>query len=198
MRVSGQRASTVRAAVPVTAKAFFALALAFLLLSVAVDFLPVREASDLDHYRPYTGTAPWSIAHIRPGDPIERHATRLGPPSRDQGGASGAPRVVQWTSPRDLTLTLDARGEIVEVLADSVTAGEETLVSTGMSRAEVERVLGRGSLRTSTRPTGSGVISLGWTEVSKTLSYDNGGAVFEITLVKDGVAYVRAFRQPRT
>ncbi len=181
-----------------TAKALFALALAFLLLSVAADFLPVREASDLDHYRPYTGTAPWSVAHIRVGDPIERHAARLGPPSRDQAGKGGASRVVQWTSPGDLTLTLDAQGVIVEVFADSVTAGEETLVFAGMSRAEVERVLGRGSVRTATRPSGSGVISLGQEEVSKTLIYDNGGAVFEVTLVEDGVAHVRAFRPPGT
>ncbi len=177
-----------------TARALFGLALLFLLLSVATDLLPSREASDLDAYRPHVGTAPWTAARVRPGDSFDRHATRLGPPTRDPGKPGEAPRVVQWTAPRDLTLTLDAQGQVTEVLGDDVTAGDEVLVHTGMTLAEVQRVLGRGSLRISTRPTGSGVISIGRSEVSRTLTYDNGGVTFEITFTEDSVRYVRAFK----
>lgn len=174
-----------------TAKSLLGLALLFLLMSVAMEFVPVREASDLDQYQRYEGTEPWAVAKVRPGDALSAHLPRLGAPDQDRPSSSG--RGVEWTSPSDLKLTLNKDGEIFDVWGRSLTAGQTTLISTGLSQAEVERILGPGKVQRSTQP-GSGVISLGSREVGRTLSYENGGVRFEITLEEDMVKYVRAVK----
>lgn len=173
-----------------TAKFLFGLALIFLVLSVAVDFLPVREATDLDQFKAYTGTEPWAVSNVRPGERLEKHQSRLGAPERDIDMKPG--HVIRWTSPRDITLTVSPIGEITEVLSDSITVLDKPIVSSSMSRAEIERVLGRGQVRTERRPSGSGVITLGYEEVSKTLIYENQGVRFELNLQQDSLRYVRA------
>ena len=174
------------------AKSLFALALVFLLLSVALEFVPARQASDLDQFERYAGSAPWAVGGIRPGDASAPHLAKLGPPERDTDMKPG--RVLRWSRPEDLTLSVTSDGEIVEVLGQSLTAAGKTLVHAGLSQAEIERVLGRGKVTRSTRPTGSGVISLGSTEVARILTYENGEVRFEITLEEDRVKHVRAVK----
>lgn len=173
-------------------RTLFGLALAFLLMSAAMEFAPVREGSDLDQYQRYAGTEPWAVAKVRPGDVLTAHLARLGPPDQDRTSSSG--RGVEWTSPSDLRLTVNKDGEISDVWGRSLTAGGTTLISTGLSQKEVECILGRGRVQTSTQPTGSGVISLGSREVGRTLSYESEGVRFEITLEEDQVKYVRAVK----
>ena len=168
------------------------LALAFLLISVVLRFGLTREASDLDRHQLYAGRDPWAVQKVRPGDRLTQHQARLGAPQKDLGSNGG--RVIQWTSPSELTLTVNEDGEIVDVWGRSLTAGDSTLIDTGLSEEEVARILGRGKVQKSTRPSGSGVISLGTVEVSRTLTYDDGGVRFEITLEEDQVKYVRAVK----
>ena len=172
--------------------ALLGLALALLSISVVLRFGLTREASDLDQHQLYAGTDPWAVQKVRPGDRLTQHQARLGAPQKDLG--SDGRRVVQWTSPSELMLTVNADGEIVEVWGRSLTAGDSTLIDTGLSEEEVARILGRGKVQKSTRPSGSGVISLGSVEMSRTMTYDDGGVRFEITLEEDQVKYVRAVR----
>jgi hypothetical protein len=174
------------------AKALFTLALIFLLLSLGLDYAPMREAPDLDRFQRYSGTDPWAIAGIRPGDTLAQHRRRLGPPVKDTDMKSVS--VLGWSRPEELSLTVSPEGEVVDVWGRSVTAGGNTLVYTGLSQAEVERILGRGKVLRSTRPTGSGVISLGSTEVGRILTYENGGVRFEVTLEENQVKHVRAVK----
>ena len=174
------------------ARSLFGLALVFLLLSLAFEFMPAREASDLDQFQRYSGTDPWAVGGVRPGDMLAQHQGRLGSPERDTDAKPG--RVLRWSRPEDLTLSIDPLGEVVEVMGQSVTVAGKTLVYAGLSQAEVERILGRGKVTRSTRPTGSGVISTGSTEVARILTCENGGVRFEITLEEDRVKHVRAVR----
>ena len=170
--------------------ALVGLALAFLSISVVLRFGLTRDASDLDQHQRYRGSDRWAVQKVRPGDRLTQHQARLGVPQKDLDGG----RVIQWTSPSELTLTVNEGGEIVDVWGRSLTAGDSTLIDTGLSEAEVTRILGRGKVQKSTRPSGSGVISLGSVEVSRTMTYDDGGVRFEITLEEDQVKYVRAVK----
>ncbi len=174
------------------ARSLLGLALVFLLLSLAFDLMPAREASDSDAFQRYSGTEPWAVAGVRPGEKLAQHRARLGQPERATDSRPG--RVLRWSRPEDLTLSVDPLDGVVEVLGPSVTVPGKTLVYPGLSQAEVERVLGRGKVTRSTRPTGSGVISIGSTEVARILTYENGGVRFEITLEEDGVKHVRAVK----
>ncbi len=169
----------------------FGLALAFLLISVAMDLVPAREEPDLDRDQRYSGTEPWAVANVRPGDALTAHLARLGAPDQDRTSSSG--RGVEWTRHGDLKLSVNREDEIFDVWGRSLTAGPATLIQTGLSQVEVERILGRGEVRRSTQP-GSGVISLGSKEVARILSYENDGVRFEITLQEDSVKHVRAVK----
>ena len=172
--------------------ALFGLTLAFLLVFVLLRFGLMRDASDLDQHPRYRGGDHWAVQKIRPGDRLTQHQARLGAPQKDL--SSNGEHVIQWTSPSELTLTVNEDGEIVDVWGRSLTAGDSTLIDTGLSEAEVTRILGRGKVQKSTRPSGSGVISLGSVEVSRTMTYDDRGVRFEITLEEDQVKYVRAVK----
>jgi hypothetical protein len=123
--------------------ALFGLALAFLSISVVLRFGLTRQASDLDQHQLYAGRDPWAVQKVRPGDRLTQHQARLGVPQKDLGSKGG--RVIQWTSPSELTLTVNEDGEIVDVWGRSLTAGDSTLIDTGLSQAEVTRILGRGT-----------------------------------------------------
>jgi len=69
----------------------------------------------------------------------------------------------------------------VDVWGRSLTAGDSTLIDTGLSEAKVARILGCGKVQKSTRP-------------SRTTTYDDGGVRFEVTLEEDQVKYVRAVK----
>jgi len=170
------------------------LALAFLLISVVLRFGSTREASDLDQHQLYAGRDPWAVQKVRPGDRLTQHQARLGAPQKDLGSNGG--RVIQWTSPSELMLTVNEDGEIVDVWGRSLTAGDSTLIDTGLSEAEVTRILGRGKVQRSTRPSGS-VISIGSVQVSTIMTFDDREVRFEITLEEDQVKHVRALKTTR-
>ena len=171
--------------------ALFGLALAFLSISVVLRFGLMHGASDLDQHQLYAGRDPWAVQKVRPGDRLTQHQARLGAPERDL--ASKGERVIQWTSPSELTLTVNEDGEIVEAWGRSLTAGDATLIDTGLSEAEVTRILGRGKVQRSTRPSGS-VISIGSVQVSTIMTFDDREVRFEITLEEDQVKHVRAVK----
>lgn len=175
-----------------TARSLFALAAFFLLLSFVFELAPARESSDLDQFQRYTGNDPWTLGGVRPGDSLAAHEARLGPPEPSGGGTPGG--VLRWSRPEELSLVADPLAGVVEVFGQTLKAGGKTLVYPGLSQAEVERILGRGKVTRSTRPTGSGVISIGSKEVARILTYDNGGVRFEITLEEDQVRHIRAVK----
>ena len=173
---------------PVISKAFFAVALILLLISVAVDFLPTRQATDLTGYTRYQGTAPWEVQQVRPGGRLSDQEVRLGPPDRTHEQYNV--RTLQWTS-RDLTVTANKDGVITEVLGRTLTAGADQIAHEGLGQAEVEQILGPARVKRSFMP-GSGVISIGFKESGRTLGYDNGGVRFEFEVREDQVRYIRA------
>jgi hypothetical protein len=152
----------------------------------------MREASDLDAHRRHTGTAPWSVEGVRPGDALGPHLTRLGPPARTTKAMASDVRT--WTSPGPLSVVTDAAGVVTDVTADSVESEGQDIVWSGLGQAEIERILGRGRVQKVTRP-GSGVISIfGGKEVGRVLTYENQGVRFELQLDDDTLNRVRAFR----
>lgn len=151
----------------------------------------VASDADFSEYTPYTGQAPLTVRGVRPGQTENDVVALLGPP--DRRGDSGY-RIVslQWQRFSDMVVTLDGTGRVSEVLGDRLTAGDEVVVSHGMSEADVRRVLGKpAKSRSHYRPSGSGVISLGRKRTGGTLSYRRDEQAIEITLLENGVGYVR-------
>lgn len=164
----------------------------------AVLFLAVfascyREASDAtlssDNVR-YRGTAPWAVDDIRPGQTLEEIKRIRGEP-RDQIGTTARP-TFRWPPPRDTSVTFDSTGRAVDVFGSTVTAEGRTLVTRGMDAAAIQQVLGKGRVSRHSRPTGSGVISIGQTTTGFSVSYENGGAGFEIATAGETPGWVRA------
>lgn len=170
-------------------RGLFVVALVFLVLSIGLEFTGSREAVDGDLKATYTGSDPWAVDSVRPGEVAAPHLDRLGPPRKDV--AVMGDRVLTWSSP-DLMLTLDAGGVVKEAWGRRLSAGELTLIASGASQEEVERRLGRGRVQKTTRPRGSGVISIGSVEVARILTYEAGGVRFEITIEDDQVKHIRA------
>lgn len=160
------------------------------LASVAVTVLACEQAAP-KHPPTAARSLTWSVDGIRPGDRIEPHRERLGPPERTIPERRGGTCFV-WQSPA-VTVSVDPAGVIVAVWGRTLTAGERRLVRTGARQDEVETALGSGELERVTRPT-SGVISLGRVEVGRSLGYDNGGLRFTIGLREDVVTSVCAMR----
>ncbi len=145
-------------------------------------------------YAPYSGSAALTIRGVYPGQAEDEVTALLGPPDRrlDSGY-----RIVslQWQRFSDMVVTLDAAGRVTEVLGDGLTGGAEAVVQHGMSEADVRQVLGKPvKSQGHYRPSGSGVISLGRERTGGTLTYVRDGRRIEITLLGNGVAYVRLNR----
>ena len=164
------------------------LSLFFLLLSIALEFPGSRRVTEGDPSPRYSGSEPWAVEQVRPGEPAGPHGNRLGPPQQDVS-AMGS-RILKWSQP-EVILTVDDEGAVREVWGKRLTAGSATLVWPGASSREVEAILGRGRVEKTTRPRG-GVISLGSVEVARILIYENADVRFEITLEDDQVRHIRA------
>ncbi|MDI1318959.1 MAG: hypothetical protein PSW75_02040, partial [bacterium] len=116
-----------------------------------------REATDSASAPRYTGTAPWTVDGVRPGQTLDEARKILGEPSETRGSRSA--RVVHW-SDKETMVTINAANVVVEIWGHSLKAGGQTVVGPGLSEAEVTQTLGSGkSARTSVQ--GSGVISFG-------------------------------------
>lgn len=168
------------------------------LLAVAALLLVVqagcwREATEpASFYSPYTGKDPLTIRGVSPGQSEEAVVALLGPPDRrnDAGTQTGS---IQWQRFPDMVVTFDLRTRrVTDVLGNQLDAGGETVVSSGMSEADVRAVLGKpAASKGRYQPSGSGVISIGMKRAGATLSYRRDGYDAEITENDGAVAYIR-------
>lgn len=101
----------------------------------------MRQVTDTElTYPRYTGTAPWTIAGIRPGMTLEEVKKLKGEPAKSLGNP---PLDFQWgrsASTAEFTVKVDAHGRITMVSGDSLSAGDRTLVGSGASEEEVKSV----------------------------------------------------------
>ncbi len=151
-----------------------------------------KVSTEVSEYSPYTGRDPLTIRGVWPGQDGAEVIALLGPPEHRASSGYGA-ETLQWRRFSNVAVTLEtAKGRVTEVLGDEVTAGKDTIVSKGMSEADVRQVLGKPAKeQTHYRPSGSGVISLGRKQAGRTLWYRRDGRTFEISVQENGVAYVR-------
>jgi hypothetical protein len=142
-----------------------------------------REANDTTHssvYPRYTGTAPWSIDGVRPGQTLDEIKRLRGDPAQALAPATSRSPTFRWPAPRATFVTFDAAGRAIDITGTTLVAEGRTLLDTAAESAAVEPVLGRGRVATHSQPSGSGVISLGSKVTGRTVAYENHGALFEI------------------
>lgn len=150
-----------------------------------------REATDSAAAPRYTGTAPWTVDGVRPGQTLDDAKKILGEPREFR--KSGSLRIAHW-SDHETMVTLNVTDQVTEVWGRSLKADGRTLIGPGLGEDEVTQTLGRGKT-TRTSVQGSGVISFGAKTTGHIFTYDNGGVAFEITVRADSTQHVRAFRR---
>lgn len=167
------------------------LRIAALAAFLASGGIGCQTATDPDPSYGPVSPPPWTIGGVRPGmtaDDVER---LLGPPttSRKNYGRTEA----TW---QEIGVTFDPSGRAVDVLGDRVTAANgSTVVSRGVSEAEVVGRLGPGKLKSSYQPSGSGVVSCSHRRNGGERRYEDGATVYTVSIYEDRLASVRA--QPR-
>lgn len=166
---------------------FFAACAA--LLALPACYREVSDASFPIQTR-YTGTAPWTIDGIRPGQTFDEVKRLLGEPLSSH--ESYGRRFARW-GPRDLSISFDPTGRADDVMGSSVKADGQTIVPVGISEEAVQQILGPGKVQKSYRPKGSGVISLGREHIGTTLIYDNAGVRFELCVFGEAAGHYRAY-----
>ena len=152
-----------------------------------------REANDLtlsSAYPRYTGTAPWEIDGVRPGQTLAEIKRLRGEPVQQLD--AGPRPTFRWPAPRDTTVTFDSAGRAIDLFGSTLTAEGRTLVDTGLEPAAIEQVLGKGRVDQHAQPTGSGVISFGRRITGRTVAYQNHGSLFEVFTSTDRITAVRA------
>jgi hypothetical protein len=158
-------------------------------LLVTACFRQVTDESAAIARPRYTGTAPWTIDGVRPGQPFDEVKQRLGEP-REIVGAVG-PRTAFWAK-HSTVVTFGPDNRVTEVNGSQVQAGAQTLVWAGASEAEVMQILGPGRVDKRYRPKGSGVISLGREHTGTTVIYENNGVSFELPVFGEAVGHFLA------
>jgi len=142
---------------------------------------------DPDAYGPVS-PPPWTIGGARPGMTQDEAGQLLGPPTRSE---TKYQRTTTWWA--EISVTFDASGRAVEVFGDRVTGPDrQTIVQRGASEAEVVGRLGRGNLRSSYQPSGSGVISCGGRRTGGERRYEDATTVYTVSIYEDRLASVRA------
>jgi hypothetical protein len=126
------------------------------------------------------------------GQPFEEVKQLLGEP-REIRGNTGQ-RTAVWTG-RDTAVTFDQAGIVTEVMGSTVKAGDLILFRAGATEAEVVQILGPGELQKSTRPKGSGVISLGRMHTGTALLYERDGVGFEFPVFGETTGHFLARRK---
>ena len=165
---------------------------ALLVVAAGLLLLPgcYRQASDatapVSTRSRYTGSAPWTIDGVRPGQNFEEVKQLLGEPReiRDHKG----PRTALWAG-RNTAVTFDPAGLVTEMMGSTVKAGDQILFRAGATEAEVAQILGPGEVQKSTRPKGSGVIALGREHTSTALLYDRDGLRFEFPVFGEATGH---------
>jgi len=148
-----------------------------------------KTASDETAMAPrplYTGAAPWTIDGVRPGQRFDEVKQLFGEP-REIRGKTG-PRTAFWDRVNTV-VTFDSNGLVTEVMGSSVTAGDQVLFRAGATEAEVTQILGPGEVQRSTRPKGSGVISLGREHTGTALIYERDGLRFEFPVFGEAAGH---------
>ena len=150
-----------------------------------------RAAGPESFSAPYTGTAPLTIRGVRPALDEAEVVALLGTPDR-RDGADTQPVSLQWQRFPDMVVSVDRRTRRVsDVLGSQLDGAGETVLSHGMSGADVRAVLGKPAKSVGHyRPSGSGVISIGTRRDSETLTYRRDGTEIEITLNDGALAYL--------
>lgn len=123
-----------------------------------------RKAADpASFYGPWTGTGPLAIRGVRPGQDESEVAALLGTPDR-RDGTEYQPVSLQWRRFPDMVVSVDRRTRRVsDVLGSQLDAACETVVSHGMSGADVRAILGKPS-----RSQGNGSPICGWRRCAMT------------------------------
>ncbi len=153
-----------------------------------------REVTDATAARTavrYTGTEPWTIDGVRPGQTEAEVKSLLGEP-REVRPSMGT-RTAFWAT-ANTVVTFDAAGRVVDVMGSAVKAGGKAIVPAGSSEEEVAQILGPGKVQKSYRPKGSGIISLSSVHTGTTITYDNSGVRFELSVFGESAGHYRAFR----
>lgn len=167
-----------------------AIALGAWLAAGAIGCQTATDPDPMSMYGPVT-PPPWTIGGAKPGMTANEAERLLGPPTRSD---TRYQRTTTWWG--EVSVTFDASGRAVEVFGDRVTAADgSTVVSRGASEAEVVARLGRGKLKSSYAPSGSGVISCGSRRTGGEHRYEDATTVYTVSIYEDRLASVRA--QPR-
>jgi hypothetical protein len=158
---------------------FKCVALLVVLLSACT-----KNVTDQESYLPrYTGNELWTINGVRPGMTMDEVMKKHGDPTRSFGKP---PTSYSWqsTSWRTLFVTVDVKGNIVQVSGNALMAGEKTILSGSVSAADVKAVLGPGDVSTS-KQSGSFVIPTPGKVVGTHHSYRNGNVMFGFSLTQE-------------
>ena len=158
-----------------------------------------REATDpASSCGPWNGTGPLAIRGVRPGQDEAEVAALLGTPDR-RDGTEYQPVSLQWQRFPDMVVSVDRpTRRVSDVLGSQLDGAGETVLSHGMSGADVRAILGKPSKSQGHyRPSGSGVISLGSKRYAETLTYRRDETEIEITLNDDSLAYIHLRPEPR-
>lgn len=165
----------------------------FALGGLAGCFRQVSDASAAPSLPRYTGSAPWTIEGVRPGQTLADVKLLLGEP-RETRGTANQPTLF-WSRP-EVAVTFDTQARVTEVMGSTLMAGGQVIVQGGASEAEVVQILGPGRVQKSSRPKGSGVISLGRVHIGTTLIYDHDGVRFELPVFGEASGHFLARRVP--
>ena len=162
-------------------------ALAAFLASGAIGCQTATDPDPMSMYGPVS-PPPWTIGGARPGMTADEAERRLGKPTRSE---TRYQRTTTWWG--EISVTFDATGRAVEVFGDRVTAADgSTLVSRGVSEAEVVGRLGRGKLKSSYQPSGSGVISCGHRRTGGEYRYEDATTTYAVSVYEDRMASITA------
>jgi len=144
-----------------------------------------REASDSASIYPrFTGTAPWTIAGIRPGLSLDDVKKLKGEPARAFGNP---PLEFAWdlrSPPGTLTVRVDSSGRVKAVFGNSLSAGDRVLVGASASDDEVKAILGAGESH-KMKSAGSFVLPTPSKQFGTEHYYQNGDATFRVIVMKD-------------
>ena len=165
---------------------------AALLLVVLGGCNKVKKATEFSEYAPYTSRAPLTIRGVWPGQNTTEVISLLGPPDERTAPEYG-PECLQWKRFKLMAVILDkAGGRVTEVLGDVLTSGDDSVIDKGMSEADVQVVLGKPVRdQIHSRPSGSGVISVGTERWGRTFWYRRDEQTIEISVQELRVAYIR-------
>ena len=167
------------------------LRIAALAAFLASGAIGCQTATDPDPMYGPVAPPPWTIGGAKLGMTADEAQRLLGPPTRSE---TRYQRTTTWWG--EISVTFDPGGRAVDVFGDRVTAADgSTVVSRGVSEAEVVGRLGPGTLKSSYQPSGSGVISCGSRRTGGERRYEDATTVYTVSVYEDRLASVRA--QPR-